>query len=111
MLRWMSCLIRCRKWLGRSLKLRSDVYSHTFDSLVVSIDFSYQDPALHTLASRTAAFVGFRCSAEVLRQVLDTGLGAVAFGSSGVNGNELTIGDTATNVKDVFNLIELSTGA
>lgn len=79
--------------------------------MLVSVDFSYQDPALHGLALRTAAFVGFGRSAEILGQVLDTGLGAVAFGSSGVDGNKLTVGDTATHVEDVLNLIELNTGA
>jgi hypothetical protein len=79
--------------------------------MIVSISFLYQDTALHILALRTAAFVGFGCSAEVLGQILDTGLGAVAFGSSGVDGNKLTIGDTTTDVEDVFNLIELTTGA
>jgi hypothetical protein len=61
--------------------------------------------------SRTAALIGLRRSAEILGQVLDTSLGAVALGSSGVNGNELTVGNTTADVEDVFDLVELTAAA
>jgi len=79
--------------------------------MLLFIKQSYQNHALCTSASRTTALVGFGCSAEILGQVLDAGLGAVAFGSSGIDGNELTIRDTASDVEDVFDLVELTTGA
>jgi hypothetical protein len=71
----------------------------------------YHDSALHILALRTAALVGFGCSAEVLRQVLDTSLGAVSFSTSGIDGNKLTLGDTTPDIEDVFDLVELTTSA
>jgi len=66
----------------------------------------------HTrLILRTAALVGFGSSAEILGQVLYPSLGAVALGASRVDSNELTFGDTTTDVEDVFDLVELTTAA
>jgi hypothetical protein len=65
----------------------------------------------HILASSTAALVGFRRGAEILGQVLDTSLGAVAFGTRGVDSDELALGNTTTDVEDVFDLVELTTAA
>jgi hypothetical protein len=71
----------------------------------------YHDSALHILTLRTAALIGFGCSAEVLGQILDTSLGAVALGAGRVNRDKLTLGDTAADVEDVFDLVELTTSA
>jgi hypothetical protein len=68
-------------------------------------------PTLRRLDSRTAALVGFARSAEVFGQVLYIRLGAVALGTSRVDSNKLTIGDTTADVEDVFNLIELTAAA
>ena len=64
-----------------------------------------------TLALRTATFIGFGRSAEILGQVLDTSLWAVSFGTSRVDSNELTIGDTSADIEDIFDLVELAATA
>lgn len=60
---------------------------------------------------RAAALIGLGRSTEVLRHVLDTSLRAVARSASRLDSNKLAVGDTATNVVGVLNLIELTTGA
>lgn len=60
---------------------------------------------------RAAALIGLGRSAEILRHVLDTSLRAVARSASRLDSNELAVGDTATNVVGVLNLIELTAGA
>lgn len=60
---------------------------------------------------RAATLIGLGRSAEILRRVLDTGLRAVARSASRLDSNELAVGDTATNVVGVLNLIELTAGA
>lgn len=60
---------------------------------------------------RTATFVGFGCSAEVLGQVLDTSLWTVSFGTGRVDSDELTVGNTSADVEDIFDLIQLSAAA
>ena len=60
---------------------------------------------------RAAALIGLGRSAEILRHVLDTSLRAVARSASRLDSNELAVGDTATDVVGVLNLIELTTGA
>lgn len=113
MLIWTSWPIRCRRWQKRSLKLRSDGgYGHTSNSIEKMINmvvYSCHNPTI--LASGAAALVGFGCGADVLRQVLYSSLWTIAFGTSRVDGNELTFGDTTANIEDVFNLVELTAGA
>jgi hypothetical protein len=113
MLIWTSWRIHCRKWPRRSLKLLGDGgYGHTFNSIakmINMVDYSCHNPTI--LASRAAALVGFRCGAEILRQVLYSSLRTVAFGTSRVDRNKLTFGDTTADVEDVFDLVKLPAGA
>lgn len=60
---------------------------------------------------RAATLIGLGRSAEILGHVLDTSLRAVARSASRLDSNELAVGDTATNVVGVLNLIELTAGA
>lgn len=60
---------------------------------------------------RAATLIGLGRSAEILRHVLDTSLRAISRSTSRLDSNELAVGDTATDVVGVLNLIELTTGA
>jgi hypothetical protein len=54
----------------------------------------------------TAALIGLGCSAEIFRQVLDACLGAVARSSRRIDGNELSISNTAADVVSVLDLVK-----
>lgn len=73
-------------------------------------DSSCHNHTLHIPALRTATLVGFGRSAEVLGQVLDS-LRAIALGTSRVDGDKLTFSDTTADIEDIFDLVELTTGA
>jgi hypothetical protein len=64
-----------------------------------------------TYGLTAAALIGLRSGAEILGQVLDSRLGAVARRSSGVHRDEVAIGNTATDIERILDLVQFATRA
>jgi hypothetical protein len=64
-----------------------------------------------THGSTAAALIGLRSGAKILGQVLDSRLGAVARRSSGVHRDEVAIGNTATDIERILDLVQFATRA
>jgi hypothetical protein len=66
---------------------------------------------MHATRSTAAALIGLRSGAKILRQVLDSRLGAITRRPSGVHRDEVTVGNTATDIERILDLVQFATRA
>lgn len=74
------------------------------------IDFG-QSRCTSTHGSTATALIGLRSGAKILGQVLDARLRAVSRRPSGVHRDEVAIGNTATDIERILDLVQFAARA